>query len=129
MNQDGSLVTKLANVISVQERKGEAYEEKVQADSDSIIEHAIKLYPLVKEAIAYGAFPSTCRWTFMLAISAGTSGEKWKLSGFSIRLPEARGLTMTRKPAVILRFRFIKRNSKKRNGNGNGNGKDKDSSA
>ncbi len=65
----------------------------------------------------------------MLAISAGTSGEKWKLSGFSIRLPEARGLTMTRKPAVILRFRFIKRNSKKRNGNGNGNGKDKDSSA
>ncbi len=53
MNQDGSLVTKLANVISVQERKGEAYEEKVQADSDSIIEHAIKLYPLVKEAIAF----------------------------------------------------------------------------
>ena len=39
----------------------------------------------------------------------------------SIRLPEARGLTITkRQPAMVIVVRFTKRNGKKRNGNGNG---------
>jgi len=47
-------VNKLANVVSVQFKKGEAYEEKVRADTDSIMEYAVtRYYPIVKEAIAF----------------------------------------------------------------------------
>ncbi len=50
-------VNRLANVVSIQFKKGEAYEaheEKVRADTDSITEYAInRFYPVVKEAILF----------------------------------------------------------------------------
>src|SRR2546428_13533653 len=47
-------VNRLANVVGVQFKKGEAYEEKVRADTDSITEYAInRFYPVVKEAILF----------------------------------------------------------------------------
>jgi hypothetical protein len=47
-------VNKLANVVGIQFKKGEAYDEKVRADTDSIMEYALTRFnSIVNEAIAF----------------------------------------------------------------------------
>jgi hypothetical protein len=52
LTEDAS-VNKLTNVIGVQNKKGDAYEARVQADRDSILEYALpRFQPLLNEMIA-----------------------------------------------------------------------------